>query len=259
MKQSIGEFLSALRKEHRLTQQDVADRLDVSNRTISAWERGTVMPDILLLPALAELYGVTTDEILAAARHPKAEGTTNEQSKTVTLKQTIAPFSMWTTILITVFMVGYALLFAGWYLDIKYDYSFCRELCLSLLCVGLIISFLCAVILLAVWRRWETGADSASKFAMRKRMICYLGLVAGVSLIFASIAAIQPIRISIEATEPPSNALGIWIWEEGFKTLLIDYSVMSAVYFFLPVCIFLLGIIFLKRSKRKLSPVEKTA
>lgn len=163
MKQSIGEFLSALRKAHRLTQQDVADRLNVSNRTISAWERGTVMPDILLLPALAELYGVTTDEILAAARRPKADGITNEQSKTVTLNQAIAPFTMWTTILIAVFMVGYALLFAGWYLDVQYRYSFCRELCMSLLCVGFIISFLCAVILLVVWRRWETDADSALK------------------------------------------------------------------------------------------------
>lgn len=257
MKQSIGEFLSSLRKAHGLTQQDVADRLDVSNRTISAWERGIVMPDILLLPALADLYEVTTDEILAAARRPETDSIANEQPKTATLKQTIAQFTMWATILIAVFMVGYALLFAGWYLDVQYLYSYRRELCLSLLCVGLIVSFLCAVILLVVWRRWETSADPALRFALRKRMIVCLGLIAGVSLIFAIIAAIPPIKISIEAPALPSNTLPGWIWEVDFKTLLIGYSVMSAVYFFLSVCPILVGFIFLKRSKRKLSLSEK--
>ena len=64
----IGDFLSALRKAQGYTQQAVAEKLNLSNKTISKWESGGGLPDITVLPALAELYGVTVDEILAGQR-----------------------------------------------------------------------------------------------------------------------------------------------------------------------------------------------
>ena len=60
-----GAYLASLRKNAGMTQQDAADRLGVSNKTISKWESGGGFPDITILPALAELYGVTADDILA--------------------------------------------------------------------------------------------------------------------------------------------------------------------------------------------------
>lgn len=63
----IGDFLSALRKAQGYTQQEVAEKLNLSNKTISKWENGGGLPDITVLPALAELYGVTVDEILAGS------------------------------------------------------------------------------------------------------------------------------------------------------------------------------------------------
>ena len=60
-----GSYLAALRKDAGMTQQEAADRLGVSNKTISKWESGGGFPDIAILPALAELYGVTADDILA--------------------------------------------------------------------------------------------------------------------------------------------------------------------------------------------------
>ena len=80
MKQPIGEFLATLRRANGFTQQEVADRLGISNRTLSAWERGTAMPDILLLPALADLYGVTTDEILRGERSSAEKPAIAQQS-----------------------------------------------------------------------------------------------------------------------------------------------------------------------------------
>jgi len=69
---SIGSFLSALRKANGMTQQDVADRLNVSNKAVSRWERDECAPDITLIPALAEMFGVTCDELLKGERiiHP---------------------------------------------------------------------------------------------------------------------------------------------------------------------------------------------
>ena len=60
-----GGYLAALRKDAGMTQQEAADRLGVSNKAISKWESGGGFPDIAILPALAELYGVTADDILA--------------------------------------------------------------------------------------------------------------------------------------------------------------------------------------------------
>ena len=73
MKQTVGEFLATLRRANGYTQQEVADRLGVSNRTLSAWERDTSAPDILLLPVLADLYSVTVDEILRGERRAAEE------------------------------------------------------------------------------------------------------------------------------------------------------------------------------------------
>ena len=63
-----GEFLAALRKAAGYTQQEVADDLNITNKTISKWESGAGLPEISILPAVAELYGVTVDEILAGKR-----------------------------------------------------------------------------------------------------------------------------------------------------------------------------------------------
>lgn len=65
---TIGSFLSALRKANGMTQQEVADILNVSNKTVSKWERDEGCPEIMMLPAIAELYDVTVDEILRGER-----------------------------------------------------------------------------------------------------------------------------------------------------------------------------------------------
>lgn len=60
----MGALMSALRKSKGMTQQDVADKLGVSNKAVSKWERDDGYPDISILPAIAEIYGITVDELL---------------------------------------------------------------------------------------------------------------------------------------------------------------------------------------------------
>ncbi len=71
----MGSFLAALRKANGYTQQEVADKLNVSNKTVSKWECDDGCPEIMMLPVIAELYSVTVDEILKGERIQKA---TNE-------------------------------------------------------------------------------------------------------------------------------------------------------------------------------------
>ena len=67
-KKTIGSFIAALRKAKGMTQQEVADALNVSNKAVSRWERDECAPDLSLIPAVAELFGVTCDELLRGER-----------------------------------------------------------------------------------------------------------------------------------------------------------------------------------------------
>lgn len=64
----IGSFLKDLRKGKGCTQEQLAERLGVSNRTVSRWENGNNLPDFDLLLALAGYYEVTLEEILTGKR-----------------------------------------------------------------------------------------------------------------------------------------------------------------------------------------------
>lgn len=66
--QKVGQFLKQLRSEKAITQAELAERLGVSNRSVSRWENGTTMPDFDLLLELAEYYHVEVGEILAGER-----------------------------------------------------------------------------------------------------------------------------------------------------------------------------------------------
>ena len=68
VKNEMGWFIAALRKERHLTQKDLADSLHITDKAVSKWERGLSCPDIALLPELASRLGVTVDELLHARR-----------------------------------------------------------------------------------------------------------------------------------------------------------------------------------------------
>lgn len=60
----IGRKISEFRKVSNMTQMELADRLNISFQAVSNWERGNSMPDISKLPELAELFGISIDELL---------------------------------------------------------------------------------------------------------------------------------------------------------------------------------------------------
>lgn len=65
----VGLFLKTLRKEKNLTQEVLAETLNVSSRTVSRWETGSNMPDISLLVELSEFYQVSILEIINGERN----------------------------------------------------------------------------------------------------------------------------------------------------------------------------------------------
>ena len=79
----IGPFLRKLRKERNLTQEQLAEQLNVSGRTVSRWETGSNMPDISLLAEIAEFFDVSIPELIDGER--KSEKM-NEETKEVASK-----------------------------------------------------------------------------------------------------------------------------------------------------------------------------
>ena len=63
-----GYFLRELRKTKGFTQEQLAEHLNVSGRTVSRWETGTTMPDLDLLIELADLYDIDIRELIDGER-----------------------------------------------------------------------------------------------------------------------------------------------------------------------------------------------
>ena len=64
----IGQFIAELRKEQELTQQELADRISVSNKTVSKWECGNGMPDISSIIPLCQVLNITVNELISGER-----------------------------------------------------------------------------------------------------------------------------------------------------------------------------------------------
>lgn len=72
-KKTMGGFLAALRRANGMTQRELAERLNVSDKSVSRWERDDGAPDLALIPVIAEVFGVTCDELLRGERAAAGE------------------------------------------------------------------------------------------------------------------------------------------------------------------------------------------
>ncbi len=60
---AIGENIARLRRQKEMTQEALADDIGVSAQSVSRWENGTTMPDIMLLPVISDIFGVKIDDL----------------------------------------------------------------------------------------------------------------------------------------------------------------------------------------------------
>lgn len=81
-KKTFGSFLSVLRKAKGMTQKELAELLNVSDKAVSRWERDESMPDILLIPILADIFEVSCDELLRGERTFKEAYQETEDKRT---------------------------------------------------------------------------------------------------------------------------------------------------------------------------------
>lgn len=74
---NLGKNIAELRKRNHLTQEDLANMLGVSPQAVSKWENDAACPDISLLPKLAEIFGITIDELMNEQGNIHSQKTVN--------------------------------------------------------------------------------------------------------------------------------------------------------------------------------------
>ena len=72
-KQTLGMMISSLRKEKGMTQLELAEKMSVTDKAVSKWERDLSFPDINSIPKLAEIFEVSVDDLM----HTKVESKEN--------------------------------------------------------------------------------------------------------------------------------------------------------------------------------------
>lgn len=81
-KKTMGTFLAALRRANGMTQRELAEKLNVSDKSVSRWENDDGTPDLALLPVIAEVFGVTCDELLRGERAATQPTAAQESART---------------------------------------------------------------------------------------------------------------------------------------------------------------------------------
>lgn len=82
--EKIGKFICKLRKEHKLTQEELAKRIGVTDKAVSKWENGRCLPDLSLFESICSIFNITVNELLSGEKIDK--NTYQEKSEKNLLK-----------------------------------------------------------------------------------------------------------------------------------------------------------------------------
>lgn len=72
-KKTLGMMIAFLRKENGMTQLDLAEKMGVTDKAVSKWERDLSSPDINTIPKLAEIFGISVDELMQIKAESQSE------------------------------------------------------------------------------------------------------------------------------------------------------------------------------------------
>lgn len=84
-KQTLGNMIAVLRKEKGMTQLELAEKMGVTDKAVSKWERDLSFPDVSSIPKLAEIFGVSVDELMQVKADTKEDSSNHKVEAIVTL------------------------------------------------------------------------------------------------------------------------------------------------------------------------------
>lgn len=134
-KEILVENLINLRKSNKLTQLELSEKIGYSDKAISRWEHGEVLPDVLTLKNLADIYGVPFSSLFEENLNVKKEQTKHAQNGNKTIISLLSIVSVWALMV---------LLFIA--IKLRADYS-----AWQLFVLGVPLSCLLAMIFNSIW------------------------------------------------------------------------------------------------------------
>lgn len=99
----IGKFIAEMRKEQNFTQIDLAEKLGISNKTISKWECGNGMPDYAVMENLCEALHINVNELLSGERLPSKEYNKKAEENIQQIRKSMVAVK---TVIVTVNIAG---------------------------------------------------------------------------------------------------------------------------------------------------------
>lgn len=84
-RQTLGTMITSLRKENGMTQLELAKKMSVTDKAVSKWERDLSCPDVNSLPKLAEIFGISVDELMQIKSAARLDNNTKDVNGIITL------------------------------------------------------------------------------------------------------------------------------------------------------------------------------
>lgn len=103
-KQTLGNMIATLRKEKGMTQLDLAEKMGVTDKAVSKWERDLSCPDVSSIPKLAEILGVSLDELMQVKADKKENISSNKAEAIVNLTLKSVALAMGIAVAVLSFM-----------------------------------------------------------------------------------------------------------------------------------------------------------
>lgn len=119
----IGKFIAEQRKSRKITQATLAEKLGITDRAVSKWERGKGLPDASLMLELCGILGITVNELLSGEKiemedyAKKTEALLIEMAKGEEEKNKNLMTAMWTITIVSIGSLVAALLFVYYYME----------------------------------------------------------------------------------------------------------------------------------------------
>lgn len=225
-KQTMGAFISALRKSKGITQKELADMLSVSDKAVSRWECDQTVPDISLLPLIADIFEITVDELIRGGRIKNEQPTENQEKNIqkrleAILNTKLSSYKIKSIIPIVLVIVGIILGFicksVGYYL-VGYGVSLLLFVFALALEVIFTLSFNNSII------TSDLQSDSIQKFKIKGFNFSFLA--------FTSLLSIEALIISIDwlhffIWSGPALAIAIFLVGALIKNIIVKKSNME--------------------------------
>jgi len=110
----IGEFIASQRKARNLTQAALAEKLGITDRAVSKWERGKGLPDVSIMLDLCEIFGITVNELLSGEKISMENSTQRNEQLLLDMANELEQKNktIWTSMWV-IMIVSMTALFAG--------------------------------------------------------------------------------------------------------------------------------------------------